>query len=64
MNYENLLVENRDGTLWVIVNRPDKLNALNKMTISELDNVFTEADRDEAVLAVVVSGAGEKAFVA
>jgi len=48
----------------VIVNRPDKLNALNKMTISELDNVITEADRDEAVLAVVISGAGEKAFVA
>jgi len=64
MSYENLLVENRDGTLWVIVNRPDKLNALNKMTISELDDVINESERDEAVLAVVVSGAGEKAFVA
>ncbi len=64
MSYENLLIENRDGLLWVIVNRPDKLNALNKMTISELDDAITEADRDEAVLAVVISGAGEKAFVA
>lgn len=64
MSYENLLVEQQDETLWIIVNRPDKLNALNQMTISELDLAIIEADRDEAVLAVVISGAGEKAFVA
>jgi enoyl-CoA hydratase len=64
MSYENLLVEKHDETLWIIVNRPDKLNALNQMTISELDLAITEADRDDAVLAVVISGAGEKAFVA
>ena len=64
MSYENLLVEQQDETLWIIVNRPDKLNALNQMTISELDRAIIEADRDEAVLAVVISGAGEKAFVA
>jgi len=64
MSYENLLVEKHDETLWIIVNRPDKLNALNQLTISELDLAITEADRDEAVVAVVISGAGEKAFVA
>jgi enoyl-CoA hydratase len=64
MSYENLLVEKRDQALWIIVNRPDKLNALNQMTISELDLAITEADRDEAVLAVVITGAGDKAFVA
>lgn len=64
MSYENLLVEQQDETLWIIVNRPDKLNALNQMTISELDLAIIEADRDEAVLSVVISGAGEKAFVA
>ena len=64
MSYENLLVEKKDETLWIIVNRPDKLNALNTATISELDDAITEADRDEGVLAVVISGAGEKAFVA
>lgn len=64
MSYENLLVEKHDETLWIIVNRPDKLNALNQLTISELDLAITEANRDEAVVAVVISGAGEKAFVA
>jgi enoyl-CoA hydratase len=64
MSYENLLVEKKDQTLWIVVNRPDKLNALNQMTISELDLAITEADRDEGVFAVVISGAGEKAFVA
>jgi enoyl-CoA hydratase len=64
MSYENLLIENRDGVLWVTVNRPDKLNALNQTTISELDLAITQADCDEAVLAVVITGAGDKAFVA
>ena len=64
MSYENLLTEDRNGVLWVTVNRPDKLNALNQMTISELDLAITEAARDEAVLAVVITGAGDKAFVA
>jgi enoyl-CoA hydratase len=64
MSYENLLTEDHDGVLWVTVNRPDKLNALNQMTISELDLAITEAARDGAVLAVVITGAGDKAFVA
>ena len=64
MSYENLLTENRDGVLWVTVNRPDKLNALNRQTLAELDHFITSAGEDETVVAVVVTGAGEKAFVA
>ncbi len=64
MGYENLLSENRDGTLWVTVNRPEKLNALNVNTVGELGAVVASAAIDEEVLAVVITGAGEKAFVA
>lgn len=64
MAYENLLTENRDGILWITVNRPDKLNALNQMTLTELGQAVNEAEMDDSVLAVVVTGAGEKAFVA
>ena len=64
MGYENLLSENRDGTLWVTVNRPEKLNALNAKTVGELGEVVASAATDEEVLAVVITGAGEKAFVA
>lgn len=64
MDYENLLTENREGTLWVTVNRPEKLNALNVNTVGELARVVASAANDDEVLAVVVTGAGEKAFVA
>jgi enoyl-CoA hydratase len=64
MSYENLLVEKRDGVAIVTVNRPDKLNALNGRTIEELDAVFSALAFDAAVRGVVVTGAGEKAFVA
>jgi enoyl-CoA hydratase len=64
MSYENLLVENRDGVAVVTVNRPDKLNALNDRTMSELDAAFAALAADPAVRGVVITGAGEKAFVA
>ena len=61
---DNVLVE-RDGHLAVVtVNRPQKLNALDGGTIAELDRVFVELDGDDAVGAVIVTGSGEKAFVA
>jgi enoyl-CoA hydratase len=62
--YENLLTENRDGLLWLTVNRPDKLNALNRQTMAELDAAVGAAAGDPSVLAVAITGAGEKAFVA
>ncbi|HET7746436.1 MAG TPA: enoyl-CoA hydratase-related protein [Vicinamibacteria bacterium] len=61
---ENVLVENRDGVAVVTVNRPDKLNALDDRTVEELDAIFTALGADESVRGVVLTGAGEKAFVA
>lgn len=64
MSYENVLTENRDGILWMTVNRPEKLNALNQTTLAEIGNAIASAGNDDQVLAVVVTGAGDKAFVA
>jgi enoyl-CoA hydratase len=64
MPYENLLVDVENGVAQVTVNRPDKLNALNARVIEELHAAFADLRGDGAVKAVVVTGAGEKAFVA
>jgi enoyl-CoA hydratase len=64
MAYENLLIERDDAVLIVTVNRPAVLNALNGQTIAELGRVMEEAGSDESVRAVILTGAGEKAFVA
>lgn len=64
MNFENLLVD-RDGAVSIItINRPKVLNALNTQTISELQRAIDELGEDSAVRALVITGAGEKAFVA
>ncbi len=62
--FESVLYEVRDGVAVITVNRPKKLNALNAPTISELMEAFFIARDDDAVGAVVLTGAGEKAFVA
>ena len=64
MEYQNILYEVRDGVAVITVNRPDKLNALNAQTLDELEDAFKRAFSDESVLAVILTGAGEKAFVA
>ena len=64
MGYENLLVETRDGVAIVTVNRPAKLNALDARTIAELDAAFDALGADGGVRGVVLTGAGENAFVA
>jgi len=64
VSYENVLTENRDGVLWLTVNRPEKLNALNRATLGEIADVFESVSDDDEVWAVVVTGAGQKAFVA
>lgn len=64
MNYENILVEQDNGIAVIIINRPTKLNALNKATIEELHNVFKAKDEDKTVKVIIVTGSGEKAFVA
>ena len=64
MSYRNLLIEDQGAIRRVIVNRPDKLNALNHETIGELHQAFGEAESAAAVRVVVLTGAGPKAFVA
>ena len=64
MAYQNLLVETREGITFVTVNRPDKLNALNDRTVEEIDAAFVAVAADPAVRGVILTGAGEKAFVA
>lgn len=64
MAYENILRSDREGIAFVTVNRPDKLNALNDATIGELQHCFEALAADHAVRAVILTGAGEKAFVA
>jgi len=63
MAFENLLYEKRNGIGYVAVNRPEKLNALNRKTMDELHDCFQEIERDDEVRAVILTGAGEKAFV-
>ncbi len=64
MGYQNLLYALEGAVATVTINRPDKLNALNRATVAELEQVVGEIERDEQVRAVIVTGAGEKAFVA
>jgi enoyl-CoA hydratase len=64
MAYENLLIERDGGVLVVTINRPEKLNALNTKTVTELGQVMDEAASDSAVKAIVLTGSGEKSFVA
>lgn len=64
MSFENILVEKSDLIATVTINRPSKLNALNKQTIQELHQAFTELQSDTEVRAIIITGSGEKAFVA
>lgn len=64
MNYENLITRKENGLGWIIINRPDKLNALNCDTIGELQTAFQELRGSEDVAAVILTGSGEKAFIA
>jgi enoyl-CoA hydratase len=64
MEFENILTENNDGILQIIINRPKKLNALNRDTIQELHDAFLDTKDDEEVKVVILTGTGEKAFVA
>ncbi len=59
-----LLFELTDGIARITVNRPDKLNALNAIVIAELGDAVTRIETDSAVRGVIVTGSGQKAFVA
>ena len=64
MAYENLIYEKKDGIAYITFNRPKVLNALNRKTIEELREVLLDARGDTSVRVLILTGAGEKAFVA
>lgn len=64
MSYENLLTSTENSTFTITVNRPDKLNALNKKTVEEIGKAISEAESNDAVKAIIITGSGPKSFVA
>jgi enoyl-CoA hydratase len=64
MSYENILYDKKDGIATITFNRPKVLNALNRETVEELQSALLGARDDESVRVVILTGAGEKAFVA
>ena len=64
MNFQNILVSLENGLAQVTINRPKKLNALNKATIEELHIAFKTLEDDESIKTIILTGSGEKAFVA
>ena len=61
---ENILIEKQDNLALVTINRPTKLNALNIATINELHTAFTDLNNDSETKVIILTGSGEKAFVA
>ncbi|MFK5982050.1 MAG: enoyl-CoA hydratase-related protein [Flavobacteriaceae bacterium] len=64
MNYNNILSVSNNGLTTITINRPSKLNALNRETIYELHQAFKKADEDKTTKVIIITGSGEKAFVA
>ncbi|NNF01673.1 MAG: enoyl-CoA hydratase [Bacteroidia bacterium] len=64
MSFENILTDNKDGVLVITINREKKLNALNKNTIAEVGKAVHAAQTDDSVKVIILTGAGEKAFIA
>lgn len=64
MEYRNIICEKEAGILQLTINRPANLNALNKETIDELSSALDAASKDAGVKVLILTGAGEKAFVA
>ena len=64
MNFENILVQKKDSLAQITINRPKKLNALNSATINELNVAFEALEDDDEIRVIILTGSGEKAFVA
>lgn len=64
MNFNNIIVDATDNIAVLTINRPDQLNALNSATIAELSSAFTSLENDSDIKAIIVTGSGQKAFVA
>ena len=64
MAFENILTHLEDRVLTITINREKKLNALNTITINEIANALNDADKNKSVRVIIITGSGEKAFVA
>ena len=64
MSYQNILVETENYITTLTINRPKKLNALNRETLAEIHNAFVALESDEDTKVIIITGSGEKAFVA
>lgn len=64
MNFQNILVENKERIQYITINREAKLNALNKATLAELHKALFDAFQNPLVGGIIITGAGQKAFVA
>ena len=64
MTFEHLLVEKQDKIAWISLHRPKKLNALNEALLKELHQLFRALEKDTEIRVIVLTGSGEKAFVA
>lgn len=62
--YKNLYLQNAENTLIITLDRPEKLNALNTRTLEELKDVIQNSYDDDKVKGIIITGSGEKAFVA
>ena len=61
---ENVLFNEKDGVMFITINRPKALNALNSQTIKELGEVISSVEKRKDIKTVIITGSGEKAFVA
>lgn len=64
MTYQNLLIQDEDKVRVITINREDKLNALNKQTIRELEEAISDTEKNQSIRVAIITGAGAKAFVA
>src|ERR1700722_1651564 len=63
-DFENVRTESRDGLFIITIDRPKVLNALNAQTVGEIGRAFDQARADDSVRCVIVTGGGDRAFVA
>ena len=64
MNDNSILIEKKDGILWMTINRPEKLNALNSAVLDALKYCIADLQADNHIKGAILTGSGEKAFVA
>ena len=64
MNLENILFETKGKLAYIIINRPKQMNALNKATFVDLEKAIDELNANDSLLGAIITGAGEKSFIA